>query len=77
MRSFQAAYSVIVSVTELAQSVQGVAPNRDVHVTREAPAEESPQSVVSSVGLVEGQVLVYHDHSCVSGVGVHVMMMDD
>lgn len=77
MRSFQAAYSVAVSVVELAQSVQGVAPSQDAHVMREALAEESPRSVVPSVGLVEGQVLVYHDHSCVSGVGVHVMMMDD
>lgn len=73
MRSFQAAYSVVTSVRELAHSVQAVAPTRDAHVIGGALAEESPRSVGPSVGLVEGQVLVYHDHSCVSGFVVHVM----
>jgi hypothetical protein len=59
--SFQAVDSVGKPVPALRQSAPAVPPKWDANVMREAPAEESQRSVGPSVGLVEGQVLIYHD----------------
>jgi len=76
MKSVRAAYFVIIPVPELAQPVQAVASSPDAHVMMAPRAEESRRFGGPSVGLAEGQVSVYHDHSCVSGFVVHVMRMD-